>query len=130
VSDRNPFESAWTMYASAKPSGLDFFGPLGFATQDREAKSVVLVHVAIVDDPTPEDYWAWMDLGASQPACIAADEQQMTAKFLLQQEGAPGPREEQAAGQGEIVRLRVTFLEEVALRRGRAGWRPNISSAM
>jgi len=119
------------MYASVAQDGrLDFFGPLGYAIQDREAKVVVLVHVQIVDDPTADDYWAWMDLGASQPACIAGSEAQMTRKFLLQQEGAPGPREEQAAGQGEVVRLRVTFLEEVALRRGRAGWRPNISSAM
>jgi hypothetical protein len=119
------------MYASVTPDNrLDFFGPLGYAIQDREAKAVVLVHVQIVDDPTADDYWAWMDLGASQPSCIAGNERRMTEKFLLQQEGAPGPREEQAAGQGEVVRLRVTFLEEVALRSGRAGWRPNISSAM
>ncbi len=128
---RSPFESAWEMYASLSPDGrLDFFGPLGYAIQDREAKVVVLVHVAITDDPAPDDYWAWMDLGASQPSCIAGSERRMTEKFLLQQEDAPGPYDEQAAGQGEVVRLRVTFLEEVALRRGRAGWRPNISSAM
>lgn len=119
------------MYASVSPAGqLDFFGPLGFAVQDREAKRVVHVHVAIVDDPVPDDYWAWMDFGASQPACIAGSERRMTEKFLLQQEGAPGPREEQAAGQGEIVRLRVAILEDVYLRSGRSGWRPNISSAM
>lgn len=122
------------MYASAGAPDADeplrFFGPLGFATQDRTAARVLLVHVAIVDDPQPWDYWAWMDLGASQPSCIAATEREMTDRFLLDQRDAPGPREEQKLGQGEIVRLRVTPLEEVALRSGRAGWRPNISSAM
>lgn len=118
------------MYASAKPdSHLDFFGPLGFAIRDREAKRVVEVLVEIVDDAQEGDYWAWMDLGASQPACIAPTESEMTRKFLLEQEGAPGPREEQATGQGEIVRLRVTVLRDAVLRRGRA-WRPDVSSAM
>lgn len=129
---RSPFECAWEMYASAgHDQPLDFFGPLGYATQNRDAKRVVHVHVAIVDDPDPDDYWAWMDFGASQPACIKATEEAMAAQFLLGQQGAPSPREEQQAGLGEVVRLRVTELEEVALRRGRAGWRrPNISSAM
>jgi hypothetical protein len=129
---RNPYESAWEMYASAgHGQRLDFFGPLGYAMQNRDAKRVVLVHVEIVDDPVDEDYWAWMDLGASQPSCIKATEEAMTSQFLLGQHDAPGPREEQEAGQGEIVRLRVTELQEVAMRSGRAGWRrPDISSAM
>lgn len=127
---RSPYERAWEMYASAPADApLDFFGPLGFAIQDRAANRVVEVLVEIVDDPQPGDYWAWMDLGASQPACIAVDEPGMTRKFLLQQESAPGPREEQATGQGEIVRLRVSVLRDAALRRGRS-WRPNVSSAM
>lgn len=128
---RSEFDSAWEMYASVSAAGrLGFFGPIGYPAQDLDAKQVVQVHVAIVDDPNEGDYWAWMDPGASQPACIAATEQEMTGKFLLQQEGAPGPREEQAAGLGEIVRLRVTVLQKVSLRSGRAGWRPDISSAM
>ncbi len=125
------------MYASVAPisptepgTRFDFFGPLGWAIQDREAKRVVLVHVEIVDDPGPDDYWAWMDHGASQPCCIAGTEQSMTQKFLLQQEGAPGPAEEQRAGVGEVVRLRVTVLQQIYLRSGRTGWRPDISSTM
>lgn len=131
---RNPFESAWEMYASAGPADsgepLRFFGPIGYPIQDRTATRVVHVHVVIVDDPLAEDYWAWMDLGASQPTYTSSTEKEMTDKFLLGQRDAPGPRQEQEAGQGEIVRLRVTVLEEVYLRSGRAGWRPNISSAM
>lgn len=129
---RNPFFCAWEMYASAaegKP--LSFFGPLGFALQNREPKRVAMrVRVTIVDDPEPGDYWAWMDHGASQPSCIHATEADMTRQFLLGQQGAPGPREEQEAGLGEMVRLRVTVLGPVSLPEKLACSRPDISSAM
>lgn len=133
---RNPYEAAWIMYASAGPDDrrpLAHFGPLGFAMQDKTATRVLEIRVDIVDDPQISDYWAWLDVGASQPCCIADSEQEMTRRFLLEQPGAPGPAEEQALGLGEVVRLRVTVLGEAATRRERGSWRTppgGISSAM
>jgi hypothetical protein len=126
------FETEWELFASADEPGsthpLRHFGPLGFAQQDRTAKRVVRVLLAAAEDPRPDDYWAWLDYGAHQPTCIGATEEAMTSRFLLDQHGAPGPREEAAVGQGQILRLRVTILHEVYLRSGRHNWR--ITSAM
>lgn len=123
---------AWEMYASADEDGsaapLRFFGPLGFAQQDATAKRVVRVEVAVVDDPEPGDYWAWYDHGADHPCHIAHTEAAMTAGFLVGQPAAPGPREEQLAGLGRIVRLRVHVLDEVSLRSGRRNWK--VTSAL
>lgn len=122
----------WELFASADEEGSSYplrhFGPLGFAQKDATAKRVVRVLLTAVDDPAPQDYWAWLDLGAAQPSCIAATEEAMTDRFLLDQRDAPGPREEQAVGLGRILRLRVTIVEEVFLRSGRNNWR--ITSAM
>ncbi len=53
----------------------------------------------------------------------------MTHAFLIGDYNQPGPREYEAQGQGQIVRLRIIVLpEEVYLRSGRSNWR--ISSAM
>ncbi len=131
----NPVGAEWVMYASAGPAGsgepLRFFGPLGFAAQDRTAARVVKVCVTPTDEPADGDYWAWLDEGTWQPCHISATEEAMTERFLLGQRDAPGPREEQEAGLGRILRLRIVVLpEEVYLRSGRHGWKPSISSAM
>jgi hypothetical protein len=125
--------SYWELYASAdedgSPNPLRFFGPLGFAQQDATAKRVVRVMAHVVEgEPDPSDYWAWLDHGAWQPCHIAPTEEEMTKRFLIGQSGAPGPREEQEAELGRILRLRVVILEEVYLRSGRRNWR--ITSAM
>lgn len=123
---------AWEMYASAdeegSPNPLRFFGPLGYAQQDTTAKRVLQVLVIVTDDPEPDDYWAWWDTDAWEPCHIAATEEQMTRAFRTGQPEAPGPREEQEAGLGRIIRLRVTELQEMCLRSGRRNWR--ITSAM
>lgn len=117
------FETSWQMYASAGPLGSDeplrHFGPMGFATQDVTAKRVVRVLLEVDDGG---DYWAWLDTGAFQPSCIAASEQAMTQRFLLDQTDAPGPREEEKVGLGMILRLKVTILAEVQVRSGRRNW--------
>lgn len=126
------FETEWELFASADEDGspypLRHFGPLGFAQQDATAKRVVRVLLSAAADPRPEDYWAWLDHGAWQPTCIGATEEAMTSRFLLDQHDAPGPREEEAVGQGRILRLRVVILDEVYLRSGRRNWR--VTSAM
>jgi len=121
----------WEMFAAAdsehSPNPLRHFGPLGYARQDGSARRILRVMLAETDDPADEDYWAWLDLGASQPSCIGATEQDMTDRFRLGEQ-VPGPREEQAVGQGAILRLRVTVIEEIFLRSGRDRWK--ISSAL
>jgi hypothetical protein len=122
----------WEMYASAdepgSPHPLRHFGPLGYALQDATARRVLHVCLSVVptEEATQEDYWAWLDLGATQPTCIGATEQAMTERFLLG-EDTPGPREEESVGQGRILRLRVTEIQEMYLRSGRRNWK--ISSA-
>lgn len=122
----------WEMYASADEPGSDhplrFFGPLGFAQQDATAKRVLRVWLHVVDDPAPDDYWAWKDPQADHPCHIAATEQEMTRGFLVGQLDAPGPREEERVGLGRILRLRVQIMEEVRLRSGRRNWR--VTSAL
>jgi hypothetical protein len=122
---------AWEMYAAADPEGsgypLRHFGPLGYAQQDASASRVVRVLLVPTDDPRDGDYWAWLDQGATQPSCIGATEQAMTRQFLLG-EDAPGPREEQQVGLGQILRLRVALIEDIFLRSGRRNWK--ISSAL
>jgi hypothetical protein len=119
----------WLMYAAGdepdSPNPLRHFGPLGYAQQD--AKRVLRVEIAETDDPDDGDYWAWFDHGATQPSCIGATEAEMTRKFRLG-EDVPGPREEQAIGQGRILRLHVSVLGEVLLRGSRDRWK--ISSAL
>lgn len=123
----------WEMFASADEDGsahpLRHFGPLGFAQQDATAKRVVRVMLVSIDPAEAEDsdYWAWLDLGGSQPVCIGATEPAMTRAFLLG-EDVPGPREEEQVGQGRILRLRVMVVEEMLLRSGRRNWK--ISSAL
>lgn len=129
----NPVGAEWDMYASAGPVGSDeplrFFGPLGFAQQDRTAARVVKVTVIPTDEPTDEDYWAWLDAEAMQPCHIAATEEAMTRAFLLGDYDQPTPREYERQGQGRILRLRIILLPgEVYLRSGRTNWR--YSSAM
>lgn len=120
------------MYASADEEGsehpLRFFGPLGFAQRDTTAKRVVRVLLVVTDDPQPDDYWAWFDVGAAHPCHIAATEQAMTKGFLAGQAGAPGPREEEKVGLGRILRLRLIVQDEVSLRSGRHNWR--VTSAL
>lgn len=122
---------AWEMFAAADEEGsphpLRHFGTLGYAQMDTSAKRVVRVLLSITDDPVPSDYWAWLDRGAEQPTCIGATEQAMTKSFLLG-EDVPGPREEEALGQGRILRLRPSVIEDTFLRSGRRNWR--ISSAL
>lgn len=123
---------AWEMFAAAdgedSPNPLRHFGPLGYAQQDGSASRVLRVWLAETDNPREGDYWAWLDLGATEPSCIGATEQEMTRRFLLG-EDAPGPREEEVVGQGRILRLRVSVIEEVYLRRTtRHSWK--ISSAL
>lgn len=123
----------WEMYASADEEGspypLRHFGPLGFAQQDTTAKRVLKVWLTVPGEPDDGDYWAWLDYGAGEPCCIGATEADMTHRFLTGQPAARGPREEEKVGLGKILRLRVTILEEVALRAtGRHSWR--ISSAL
>lgn len=123
---------AWEMFAAAdgadSPNPLRHFGPLGYAQQDGSASRVLRVLLAETDEPAAGDYWAWLDLGATQPSCIGATEADMTRRFLLGEE-APGPREEQELGQGRILRLRVSVIEEIYLRRTtRGAWK--ISSAL
>jgi hypothetical protein len=117
----------WEMHAAAdgedSPNPLRHFGPPGYALQDGSASRVVRVRLTATDDPAPDDYWAWLDHGATQPSCIGATEQDMTRRFLLG-ENVPGPREEQAVGQGQILRLRVTVLGEMLLRASsRHSWK-------
>lgn len=123
---------SWEMFAAAdgedSPNPLRHFGPLGYAQQDGSASRVVRVLLVATDDPDDGDYWAWFDHGATQPSCIGATEQDMTRRFLLG-EDVPGPREEQELGQGQILRLRVSVLEEICLRATtRHSWK--ISSAL
>lgn len=122
----------WEMYCSAdepgSPNPLRHFGPLGFAQHDTTAKRVLQVLVEVVEDPQPQDYWAWWDIGTDMPCHIAATEEQMTRQFRIGQSDAPGPREEERGEQGRIVRLRITECFEVCLRSGRYNWR--ITSAM
>jgi hypothetical protein len=123
----------WEMFASADEEGSSYplrhFGPLGYAQQDTTAKRILHVTLTDVDpqEAEPEDYWAWLDHGASQPSCIGATEDAMTQRFLLG-EDVPGPREEERLGQGRILRLRVSVIEEMFLRSGRRNWK--ISSAL
>ena len=122
---------AWWMFAAAdepdSPNPLRHFGPLGYAQQDGSATRVVRVLLAETDTPTDGDYWAWLDYGATQPACIAATEQEMTSRFKLG-EDVLGPRENEALEMGRILRLRVSVLEEMFLRaETRRSWQ--ISSA-
>jgi hypothetical protein len=123
---------AWEMFAAAdaedSPTPLRHFGPLGYAQQDGSASRVLRVWLAETEDPQESDYWAWLDHGATQPSCIGATETDMTKRFLLG-EDVPGPREEQALGQGRILRLRVSVIEEIYLRATtRHRWK--ISSAL
>jgi hypothetical protein len=127
----SPETQAWEMFASAdeegSPNPLRHFGPLGYARQDRiPGRRVVRVLLAVTDEPADGDYWAWLDYGVTEPSCIGATEAAMTERFLLGAD-APGPREEERYGQGRILRLRVSVVEEVALRSSRN--RP-ISSAL
>jgi hypothetical protein len=123
---------AWEMYASAGEDGstepLRFFGPLGFSQQDATAKRVVQVLIYVVDDPAPDDYWAWFDYGADHPCHIAHSEKEMTRGFLIGQPDAPLPHQEQEAGNGRVVRLRIAILAEVRLRSGRRNWK--VTSAL
>jgi hypothetical protein len=126
-------DDAWEMFASADEVGsahpLRHFGPLGFARLDTTATRVLRVCLVITDEPEDGDYWAWLDEGSYQPTCIAATEQAMTERFLIDQSGAPGPREEERVGLGRILRLRVIVIEEVFLREStRRAW--TISSAL
>lgn len=124
----------WEMYASADEEGSSYplrhFGPLGFAQQDTTATRILRIWLTIVDDePAEHDYWAWLDHGAEQPCCIGATEKEMTSRFLTGQPDARGPREEEQVGLGQILRLRVTVLDEMFLRStSRHSWR--ISSAL
>lgn len=122
---------SWAMFASAgpedSPEPLRHFGPPGFARQDTTAARVVSVLLVATDEPRDGDYWAWLDYGVSEPCCIGATEAAMTQLFLIG-EDAPGPREEEQIGQGRILRLRVSIVEEMLFRSGRHNWK--ISSAL
>jgi hypothetical protein len=128
------FETSWTMYASVRPAyaggdrEMGFFGRLGYAQQDTLADRVVRVVLDVTDRPRPGDHWAWLDYGAHEPCHVAATEEAMTTKFRAGQDPT-SPREYEQLGQGQILRLRVTVLEEVQLRSStRSSWQ--ISSAM
>lgn len=114
---------SWFMYASIARRDDDgpplrHFGPLGYAVQDRTA--VGFVEVELRPDPNGA-YWAWLDLGGAEPILISGSERDLAVRFRAGDASAPGPYDEQALGQGEVLRLAVTILQEVPVagRRSR-----------
>lgn len=118
----------WPMFAAGDSDpgsgvrNLRHFGPLEYARLDGSADRVVRVLLVETDTPDPDDPWAWLDAGPGRtPTCIGETEEAMTEHYMLG-EDVPGPREEEALGQGRILRLRVAVVEEVYRRGGRDRW--------